>query len=76
MHEALAALPHATNVHVHPADVDALGSDSVEVIGDLTVGGATAEDGAGRYVDNTYLTRLANIWPETRVQLSRAWDEP
>ena len=49
---------------------------SVDVIADLTAGGATAEDGAGRYVDNTYLTRLANIWPDTRVRLSRAWDQP
>ncbi len=75
--EALAALPHATTVHVHPADVDTLRSGlSVDLIVDLTAGGATAEDDAGRYVDNTYLTRLANIWPDTRVRLSRAWDQP
>jgi V/A-type H+-transporting ATPase subunit E len=76
MHEALAALPHATTVHLHPADVDALRSDSIEMIADQTVAGATAEDGAGRYIDNTYLTRLANIWPDARLQLSRAWDQP
>ena len=74
--EALAALPHATTFHVHPADVDALRSDSIDIIADLTAGGATAEDGAGRYVDNTYLTRLANIWPDIRVHLSRGWDQP
>lgn len=77
MQEALAALPHATTVHMHPADVTALRSGvSIDLIGDLTAGGATAEDDAGRYIDNTYLTRLANIWPDTRVQLSRAWDQP
>jgi V/A-type H+-transporting ATPase subunit E len=76
VHEALAALPHATTVHVHPADVAAVGSGSIEVIADLTTGGATAEDATGRYIDNTYLTRLANIWPNMRVSLSRAWDQP
>ncbi|WP_169576366.1 hypothetical protein [Nocardioides halotolerans] len=74
--EALAALPHATTVHVHPADADALRSKiSIELIADLTVGGATVEDDAGRYVDNTYLSRLANIWPATRVRLSGAWGQ-
>jgi V/A-type H+-transporting ATPase subunit E len=76
VHEALVALPHATTVHVHPADVDAVRSDTIEVIADLATGGATAEDDTGRYIDNTYLTRLANVWPDTRVRLSRAWDRP
>jgi V/A-type H+-transporting ATPase subunit E len=76
VHEALAGLPSATTVHVHPADVDVFRSDSLEVIADLTSGGATAEDDAGRCVDNTFLTRLANIWPDTRIQLSRTWDQP
>jgi vacuolar-type H+-ATPase subunit E/Vma4 len=75
--EALAALPDATTVHVHPADAAGLGSEvSTTVIDDLRTGGAFAEDGTGRYVDNAYLTRLANIWPDTRVRLSRAWDQP
>jgi V/A-type H+-transporting ATPase subunit E len=74
--EALAALPRATTVRVHPADVEAFRSETIEVIADLTTGGAMAEDGAGRSIDNTFLTRLANIWPDTRVRLSRAWDQP
>ena len=38
-------------------------------------GGAIAEDDHGRYIDNTYLTRLANTWPEIRAELSRSWDQ-
>jgi V/A-type H+-transporting ATPase subunit E len=76
MREALAALPHATTVHVHPADADALRSDSLNITADLTVGGAAAEDAAGRSIDNTYLTRLSNIWPDIRVRLNLNWDQP
>jgi len=74
--EALAALPDATTVHLHSADVEMLGSRvSVRVVADLTTGGAIVEDDVGRYIDNTYLTRLASVWPDARVRLSRHWDQ-
>lgn len=73
--EAVAALPRATTVHVHPADAAKLRSEAtVQVVADLERGGAIAEDDHGRYIDNTYLTRLANIWPDIRSGLSRAWE--
>ena len=34
-----------------------------------------AEDDEGRYIDNTYLTRLANTWPEIRAGLSSSWNQ-
>jgi vacuolar-type H+-ATPase subunit E/Vma4 len=74
--EALAALPDATSVRVHPADAATLRSRlDVRVKADLTTGGAIAEDDEGRYVNNTYATRLTNAWPTLRIQLSRSWDE-
>jgi V/A-type H+-transporting ATPase subunit E len=74
--EALGALPRAATVHVHPADAAALRSDlTAEEVADLGTGGAIAEDAEGRYVDNTYVTRLANAWPDLRVELSRSWEE-
>lgn len=74
--EALAALPGATSVRLHPADAATLRSRvGVRVKADLTTGGAIAEDDEGRYVDNTYATRLDNAWPTLRVRLSRSWDE-
>jgi vacuolar-type H+-ATPase subunit E/Vma4 len=74
--EALAAMPHATTLRVHPADAAMLRPDgTVHVVADLETGGAIAEDNHGRYIDNTYLTRLANIWPEVRAGLSRTWDQ-
>jgi vacuolar-type H+-ATPase subunit E/Vma4 len=76
MEEALAALPRAATVRVHPADSAVLQSAvSIPVVADPAAGGAIAEDDEGRYVDNTYLTRLANIWPELRIRLSRSWDD-
>lgn len=74
--EALAAMPHATTLRVHPADAAMLRPDgAVHLVADLGTGGAIAEDDHGRYIDNTYLTRLANIWPEVRAGLSRSWDQ-
>ena len=76
MEEALGALPSATTVRVHPADAARLRSDApVKVVADLGVGGAIAGDSEGRYLDNTYLTRLANAWPDLRVELSRSWEQ-
>ncbi|MPZ95288.1 MAG: hypothetical protein GEU96_10350 [Propionibacteriales bacterium] len=76
--EALAALPRATRVHVHPADattVAALLPTGVgpELIADLGSGGVLVEDDEGRYIDNTYATRLANAWPELRGDLVSQW---
>lgn len=74
--EALLALPNATTVRVHPADAASLPFPlPVKLIADLETGGAIAEDDEGRYVDNTYLTRLANTWPQLRVGLGRSWDQ-
>jgi vacuolar-type H+-ATPase subunit E/Vma4 len=74
--EAVTAMPQATTVHVHPADADTLGSEAtVQVVADLEHGGAIAEDAQGRYIDNTYLSRLASTWPEIRAELSGAWDQ-
>lgn len=75
LEEALAALPQAVRVRVHPADAAAL-SPGVgwELIADLDGGGAVVEDDEGRYVDNTYATRLANTWAELRIGLSRSWE--
>ena len=74
--EALRALPDASTVRVHPADAASLAAPvSVPLVADLGIGGAIAEDDEGRYVDNTFLTRLANTWPELRVGLGRSWDE-
>lgn len=74
--EALAALPHASTVHVHPADAAIpRTSSAVTLIADLETGGAIAADDHGRYIDNTYLTRLANTWPDLRVELSNSWDQ-
>ncbi len=74
--EALRALPGASTVRVHPADAASLAAPvSVRLEANLETGGAIAEDDEGRYVDNTFLTRLANTWPELRVGLSRSWDE-
>jgi V/A-type H+-transporting ATPase subunit E len=76
LQEAVTAMPQATAVHVHPADAATLRSeDAVRVVADLEQGGAIVEDGQGRYVDNTYLTRLANTWPQLRAELSRSWDQ-
>ena len=76
LEEALAALPLAAIVRVHQADAAALRSDvPVKVVADLGAGGAIAEDTGGRYLDNTYLTRLANAWPDLRVTLSRSWEQ-
>jgi vacuolar-type H+-ATPase subunit E/Vma4 len=74
--EALGAMPHATTLRVHPADAATQRPDvAVKLVADLATGGAIAEDHQGRYIDNTYLTRLANIWPEVRAKLSRSWDQ-
>ena len=74
--EALAALPGATSIRVHRADAAGLRSGlGVRVEADLTTGGAVAEDDEGRYVDNSFPTRLANAWPTLRVRLSRSWDD-
>lgn len=74
--EALRALPDASTVRVHPADVASLPVPMpVNLVADLGTGGAIAEDDQGRYVDNTFLTRLANTWPQLRVGLGRSWDE-
>lgn len=78
LEEALAALPRATRVPVHPADattVAALLPTGVgpELIADLGGGGVLVEDDEGRYIDNTYATRLANAWPELRGDLVSQW---
>ena len=74
--EALAALPRAVRARVHPADAAALSTGAaVELVADLDGGGAVVEDDDGRYVDNTYATRLANVWDELRVDLSRPWEQ-
>jgi V/A-type H+-transporting ATPase subunit E len=68
-------MPEATTVHVHPADAATLRPEAtVQIVADLERGGAIAEDNQGRYLDNTYLTRLANTWPEIRAELSGAWN--
>ena len=74
--EALRALPDTSTVRVHPADAASLAAPvPVKLVADLGTGGAIAEDDEGRYVDNTFLTRLSNTWPELRVGLGRSWDE-
>jgi vacuolar-type H+-ATPase subunit E/Vma4 len=74
--EILAALPHTTTLRVHPADAATLRpTPSVRLVADLGTGGAIAEDDQGRYIDNTFPTRLANLWPEARVGLSRSWEQ-
>lgn len=74
--EALGALPRASRLRVHPDDAVSLrAAVSVTVVADPAVVGAIAEDAEGRYVDNTYSTRLANTWDELRVSLSRSWDQ-
>jgi vacuolar-type H+-ATPase subunit E/Vma4 len=76
LEEAVMAMPRATTLHVHPADAATLRPEAtVHVVADLEHGGAIAEDNQGRYIDNTYLTRLANTWPEIRPELSRSWDQ-
>ncbi|MFG1819356.1 V-type ATP synthase subunit E [Kribbella sp. NPDC049174] len=76
LQEAVRAMPQATTVHVHPADAATLRPEAtVQVVADLEHGGAIAEDDQGRYVDNTYLTRLANTWPELRAGLSGSWNQ-
>lgn len=73
--EALQALPRASMLCVHPDDVATIGTAAgVTVVADPAVVGAIAEDDEGRYVDNTYLTRLTSRWGELRVGLSREWD--
>jgi len=76
LQEAVRAMPQATTVHVHPADAATMRPEAtVQVVADLEHGGAIAEDDQGRYVDNTYLTRLANTWPELRAGLSGSWNQ-
>lgn len=76
LQEAVLAMPRATTVHVHPADAATLRPETtLRIVADLEHGGAIAEDDHGRYIDNTYLTRLANIWPETRAELSGSWNQ-
>lgn len=76
LEETVTAMPRATAVHVHPADAAALRSEAtVPVVADLEHGGAIAEDDQGRYIDNTYLTRLANTWPEIRAELAESWGQ-
>ena len=48
---------------------------TVQLVADLEHGGAVVEDGEGRYVDNTYPTRLANTWPDIRAGLSDSWEQ-
>ena len=75
LEEAVTTMPQATTVHVHPADAATVRPEAtVQVVADLEHGGAIAEDDQGRYVDNTYLTRLANTWPEIRAGLSGSWE--
>lgn len=74
--EAVTAMPRATTVHVHSADAATLRSaTTVQMVADLEHGGAIAEDDQGRYLDNTYLTRLANTWPQLRAELSSTWNQ-
>ena len=76
LEEAVIAMPQATTVHVHPADAPKLRPESTfQIVADLEHGGAIAEDDQGRYIDNTYLTRLANTWPEIRAELSSSWNQ-
>jgi vacuolar-type H+-ATPase subunit E/Vma4 len=76
LQEALTAMPQATTVHVHQADAAVpMPEGRIHVIADLEHGGAIVEDDQGRYVDNTYLTRLANTWPEIRAALSGSWGQ-
>jgi V/A-type H+-transporting ATPase subunit E len=76
LEEALTAMPRATKVHVHPADAATLRpGTAATLVTDLDTGGVIAEDDQGRYIDNTYLTRLANLWPEIRAGLSGSWDQ-
>jgi vacuolar-type H+-ATPase subunit E/Vma4 len=76
LQEAVTAMPQATTVRAHPADAHTLRTEAtVEVVADLEQGGAIAEDDQGRYIDNTYLTRLANTWPEIRAELSSSWNQ-
>lgn len=74
LEEAVAAMPRATTVHVHPADATLRLEATARVVADLEHGGVVVEDDQGRYIDNTYLTRLANTWPEIRAGLSNSWD--
>jgi V/A-type H+-transporting ATPase subunit E len=72
--EALAALPRPTRVRVHPDDAAAVPPEVAPMlVPNLQCGGAIAEDDEGRYVDNTYATRLASAWPELRAELSNSW---
>ncbi|GAA1553409.1 hypothetical protein GCM10009789_03630 [Kribbella sancticallisti] len=74
--EALAALPHASTLRVHPADAMALQPGvATHLVTDLGTSGVIAEDDQGRYIDNTYATRLANLWPGIRADLSRSWEQ-
>jgi V/A-type H+-transporting ATPase subunit E len=76
LEEAVTAMPQATTVHVHPADAATRRpGTAATLVTDLDTGGAIAEDDQGRYIDNTYLTRLANLWPEIRAGLSGSWDQ-
>ena len=76
LEEAVTAMPPATTVHVHPADAATLKPQgTIQIVADLEHGGAIAEDDQGRYIDNTYLTRLANTWPAIRAELSGSWDQ-
>ena len=76
LEEAVTAMPQATTVHVHPADAATLKPQgTIQIVADLEHGGAIAEDDQGRYIDNTYLTRLANTWPEIRAELSSSWNQ-
>jgi vacuolar-type H+-ATPase subunit E/Vma4 len=76
LEEAVTAMPQATTVHVHPADAATLRPEAtIQIVADLEHGGAIAEDDQGRYVDNTYLTRLANTWPQIRAELSDSWNQ-
>jgi vacuolar-type H+-ATPase subunit E/Vma4 len=76
LEEAVTAMPQATTVHVHPADAATLRPEAtIQIVADLEHGGAIAEDDQGRYIDNTYLTRLANTWPQIRAELSDSWNQ-
>jgi len=76
LQEAVMAMPRAKTVHVHPADAATLRPEAtVQVVADLEHGGAVVEDDQGRYLDNTYLTRLANTWPQLRAELSGTWNQ-
>jgi V/A-type H+-transporting ATPase subunit E len=76
LEEAVMAMPQATTVHVHPADAATLKPNTtIQLVDDLERGGAIAEDEQGRYLDNTYLTRLANTWPQLRAEVSGTWNQ-